>query len=381
MIGKIFKKSPGSFKTRIRYIFGCTKHDHEISQITFISSNCMSKNPLPGVLSGDETDMKAMIDEFDFVEKARSQSIDDSTKKIKPVFHAMLSLKPGETLSKKQWQQAIDMYLEDLGFDDTCKYVAVMHRDKDHEHVHIVANRIRFDEDFKLVRDSEERTKTVDSVDRIEDALGLSKSPKPSETWGITVTHAEIEACTKDNSIPFKHRMIARIAGAIEATRAIDGDMFDLVKALRKQKVYLHLKVDTVGQPVGISYEFDGKIISGRQLKRARLTFQKLTTQEGIHYDKNTISELQNEISKRDPEDEARIFLYRFKLRGRNQYQHIRFTAQEKELREFLNAIMLILTLIFGGTWEPFETKCKRYYTEYIPGIPMDFKDGIDLRS
>ncbi|MDO8407477.1 MAG: relaxase, partial [Pseudomonas sp.] len=39
MIGKIFPKSAGSFKNRLRYMFGCTKHDHEISGIRTIGFN------------------------------------------------------------------------------------------------------------------------------------------------------------------------------------------------------------------------------------------------------------------------------------------------------------------------------------------------------
>lgn len=145
MIGKIFPKSSGSFKNRIRYIFGCTKHDHEISGIRTISHNTMSRDPLPGVLQGNESDLAEMIKEFDQVETLRRFAI-DSDKAIKPVFHAMLSLRPGESLTTPQWRQAVTKYMTDLGFDESNQYVAVMHQDKDHQHVHIVANRIRLDD-------------------------------------------------------------------------------------------------------------------------------------------------------------------------------------------------------------------------------------------
>lgn len=185
MIGKIFPKSAGSFKNRIRYIFGCTKHDHGISGIRTISFNTMSKDPLPGVLQGNEADLAEIIKEFDQIETLRRFSI-DSEKAIKPVFHAMLSLRPGESLTTPQWRQAVTKYMTDLSFDETNQYVAVMHQDKDHQHVHIVANRIRLNDDFSMVRDSNERSISLESVSGIEDRFNLSKAPKPKGTWGVS---------------------------------------------------------------------------------------------------------------------------------------------------------------------------------------------------
>lgn len=34
-------------QNRIRYIYGCTKHDHEITGIRTIDSNCTSSDPSP----------------------------------------------------------------------------------------------------------------------------------------------------------------------------------------------------------------------------------------------------------------------------------------------------------------------------------------------
>ena len=133
--------------------------NHEIQFIKTIDSNALTPDPLPQILAGNEENVLALVDEFDAVEKLRNQSI-DSEKKIKPVFHAMLSLKPGESLTSDQWQTAVRTYMTDLGFTDTNLYVAVMHKDKDHEHVHIVANRIRFDETFSMQKDSNERIKS-----------------------------------------------------------------------------------------------------------------------------------------------------------------------------------------------------------------------------
>lgn len=382
MIGKIFPKSAGSFKNRIRYIYGCTKHDHEISGIRTISHNTMSRDPLPAVLRGDESDVLEMIREFDQVETLRRFSI-DSDKPIKPVFHAMLSLRPGESLTTSQWRTAVQKYMTDLGFDETNQFVAVMHQDKDHQHVHIVANRIRLNDDFSMVKDSNERSVSLDSVSGIEDRFGLTKAPKPKDTWGVSISHAELQASIRDNDLPLKHKMIAKIAVAIERTQATNGDMFDFVRALRKQKVYINLTLNDEGQPKGISFEFDGKHISGRQLKRSRLTWHKLTTQEGINYDPETIHELQREIARRDSEEQerARIYYYEFvAVNGRRRKPlYVKFTARDYEVQKMIQAILELIDEIFDALFKPRECRLKRNYIEYTPGQQFLIPEDMEL--
>ena len=378
MIGKIFPKSAGSFKNRIRYIFGCTKHDHEISGIRTISHNTMSKDPLPGVVQGNEADLAEMIKEFDQIETLRRFSI-DSDKAIKPVFHAILSLRPGESLTTAQWRTAVQTYMTDLGFNETNQYVAVMHQDKEHQHVHIVANRIRLNDDFSMVKDSNERSISLDSVSGIEDRFGLTKAPKPEDTWGASITHAELQASIRDGDLPLKHKMIAKIAGAIEATNAVDGDMFTFTRLLRKQKVYINLTLNEDGQPKGISFEFDGKYISGRQLKRSRLTWHKLTTQEGIHYAPETIRELQDDIARRDSEEQERARIYYFEFVStsgkRRSPIYVRFTARDYEVQKMIQEVLELLDAIFDELFKPRECRLMRSYIEYIPGQPLELEE------
>jgi len=380
MIGKIFPKSSGSFEGRIKYIFGLSKHDHAISKIALIDSNSVTPSPLPAIQAGDKSVVEAMVEEFDSVEKMRAMTI-DSDKKIKPVFHAMLSLRPGESLMHDQWQQAVRMYMSDLGFVESCKYVAVLHEDTDHQHVHIVANRIRLEDGFRMVKDSEERTKTVDSVSRIEDTFGLVKSPKPSETWGIEISHAEMTAASKTGGIPFKHTMIAKVAGAIEKTMSMDGDMFMFVGLLRRQGVHIQLTMDDNGQPKGIVYELDGKKISGRQLKRSRLTWQKLITQEGIHYDPETISDLETEIARRDEGDtEAVVVRYRYYIfMYRRRKLFIKFKSKEEDVAELIMTIIALLLALFGVKFQANPGQPASWYQEYKPN--EEFKPQVEELS
>lgn len=346
MIGKIFEKGKGSFRNRIEYIFGLSKHEHAITTIKIIGKNCFAPDPLRRGHTKDKIDAEGMIQEFDAIEKMRDSAI-DSDRIIKPVWHAMLSLKPGESLTDEQWLEAVETYLADLGFGLENKWVAVLHGDTDHQHVHIVANRICMNEEFTVVKDSNERMRSCDSTSDIEDRFGLSKAPAPKETWGTPISRAQLEASQRDGSMPLKHRMIARIAGAIETTAAAQGDMFMLVSLLRRQQIYVHFTKNAEGQPTGISYEYQGTVISGRKLKRSRLTFQKLTQQEGISYDPETFHRLETEATRRDAESQERIRVFYLVLRARNR-RPIRLSIKARQQQELEATIKLIISAILA---------------------------------
>ena len=69
----------------------------------------------------------------------------------KPVFHITLSMAPGEVLSKDKLMEVSEQCAKDFGFENN-QYVSVLHKDTEHQHMHIVANRIGFDR--KTVSDS-----------------------------------------------------------------------------------------------------------------------------------------------------------------------------------------------------------------------------------
>ena len=59
----------------------------------------------------------------------------------KPVLHITLSLSQGEDLPAYKLAEMARECAQDLGFSNN-QYVAVLHKDTEHPHIHIVANRI-----------------------------------------------------------------------------------------------------------------------------------------------------------------------------------------------------------------------------------------------
>ncbi len=69
----------------------------------------------------------------------------------KPVLHITLSLAPDEILSKDELMGIAEDCSKELGFQNN-QFIAISHRDTQHQHLHIVANRIGFDK--RTVSDS-----------------------------------------------------------------------------------------------------------------------------------------------------------------------------------------------------------------------------------
>ena len=92
-----------------------------------------------------------------------SQSLRPEVKQ--PYYHISLSLRnhrPDDFL----WKKAIDEYVHQMGLKD-CQYVAFRHSDTGHDHVHIIASRIRVT-DGHLVSDSHDYHRSQQALREIE---------------------------------------------------------------------------------------------------------------------------------------------------------------------------------------------------------------------
>ena len=88
------------------------------------------------------------------------------------VSHISISLKPGEHLDEEQKLNFAEKLLEKLNFQkDRVPYLVVEHHDKEYEHFHIVAGRIR--DDGTVVSDSKLALRTIQATKEIEKEFGL----------------------------------------------------------------------------------------------------------------------------------------------------------------------------------------------------------------
>src|SRR5690242_10575366 len=97
-------------------------------------------------------------------------------KLAKPVLHITLSMAPGEHLSKDKLMEVAEQCAKDFGFENN-QYVSVLHKDTEHQHLHIVANRIGFDK--KTVSDSNSYQKTAAFCRKMELKYNLQQVLSP----------------------------------------------------------------------------------------------------------------------------------------------------------------------------------------------------------
>lgn len=101
-----------------------------------------------------------------------------NAKQSKPVMHITLSLAPGERLSKQLLTEIANHCAEDLGFDKN-QFIAVEHNDTEHQHFHIVVNRIDFD--GKTLSDSNNYKKISDFCRKMEKRFQLIQVLSPTK--------------------------------------------------------------------------------------------------------------------------------------------------------------------------------------------------------
>ncbi|WP_132053089.1 relaxase/mobilization nuclease domain-containing protein [Pseudocnuella soli] len=94
----------------------------------------------------------------------------------KPVLHVILSLAPGEELARDKWVELARGCATAMGFQHN-QYVAILHRDTAHQHLHLVANRIGFD--GRAASDSNNYKKVAAFCRQAEAQYGLKKVHSP----------------------------------------------------------------------------------------------------------------------------------------------------------------------------------------------------------
>jgi hypothetical protein len=65
-----------------------------------------------------------------------------NTRTKQPVCHVSLSASPGERPTDAQWITAAQTWRREMGFTDQHQFVLIKHNDRDHDHVHLIMNRV-----------------------------------------------------------------------------------------------------------------------------------------------------------------------------------------------------------------------------------------------
>ncbi|MFB2880597.1 relaxase/mobilization nuclease domain-containing protein [Floridanema aerugineum] len=247
MIGKQVKGR--GFRGLLNYLF-----DKEGAQL--IGGNMVGENP------------RELAAEFRFL-KALNPRVE------RVVYHASLSVPAREKLDNEKWIAIAQDYLNGMGFNDN-QYVIVRHVDRSHDHIHIVASRIKLTgecvHDGWDYRRSEQLIRQLERDYQLEAAHSSWEKDRRSPTTGEWRQRQR----TGEDSVREK------LQNYIDEAATDCPTMPQLINRLKNEGIDVRVGYTHTGNH-GISYQLDGIAISGTHLGR-EYTFPGLQKYKGVNY-------------------------------------------------------------------------------------------------
>ncbi len=196
----------------------------------------------------------------------------------KAVLHVSLSAAPGEHLTDRQWIDIARRYLQGMDLEQN-QYVLTRHLDTDHEHVHLLANRIRFN--GTVTSDSHDYRRQEALMRRIEHDLGLRQVALSRDCERRAASKGEIEeglrtgcASTRQQLQQLCDAAMAECTGFAAYASRLMAVGVELVPVTQLEGTKLS----------GLSYRLDGVTMKGSDLGK-RYSPAGLS-KHGVDYDK-----------------------------------------------------------------------------------------------
>ncbi len=263
MIARITRGS--SFKGAARYILDPRRgldHDH---QPEIIAGN------MAGRTSG------GLTREFEAVRQQRPDI-------GKPVEHVALSFaRDDRRLGNDEMARLADEYVRRRGYDpDRCQYVVVRHRDNEHQHCHILLNRVRTDRTV-VPQEFREYLRNKETCRALERDYGLRpvrSERRAGSIRGRAPTRGE-DRMRRDGgreSEKEQLKVLIREAAAGKPT------MRQFVRRLEARGVQVRANIALTGHVSGISYRLDHVAVKGSGLGRT-YSFEGVQRELGVRYD------------------------------------------------------------------------------------------------
>lgn len=256
MLAKICARGK-SFGGVLRYVMDVGKKATHEKQAEFVCSNC--------VLSGD---YKEVLEQFNDVRKVR-----DNVER--PVWHCALSLKAGESVDN--WEDCVREFMDKMGFTDENLWVAYKHNDTDHDHVHIIANRVGLD--GKLWQGKNDRYKAVAACQEISKKQGLAIVERTGKKDVKDITSQELNMALRRGELPPRQKLQKLLTAVIPQCSTV----VELCEQLTALNVQVHPNLASTGRLNGFAFELDGVSFKGSDLGK-KFTW-KAIEKAGVSYE------------------------------------------------------------------------------------------------
>ncbi|MBA6303469.1 relaxase/mobilization nuclease domain-containing protein [Colwellia sp. MB02u-14] len=268
----------------LSYIYRGEGHEHDVNLIKHIGGNVFTQDPIERNKFG----LPENIDVSELAKEFEEQADLHKSKGRKLFKHYIISLAPGEQLEPHQWFEHINSdYLPALGYDNSCKWIACQHDDKEHSHVHIFTCMVKGD--GELVKTQNDVMLGFDSIRRLENKYNLQKLESPDQNWGKHFSKGELKhyGSRKEAESSDWGAIIRARFNQIQTENGgkLPNTMTKLVLALANKGIEVKARLDDEGKIIGLSFKADdGAWLAASRIKKSRLTFPNLQRKEGVSY-------------------------------------------------------------------------------------------------
>ncbi|MBD2609387.1 relaxase/mobilization nuclease domain-containing protein, partial [Scytonema hofmannii FACHB-248] len=172
------------------------------------------------------------------------------------------------------------------------QYVMGRHTDREHEHIHIIASRIKMD--ATVVTDSWDYSRAEVAARKLEKEFGLEQTPCSSEKVvqklqeigiiaSVSPTIRKPQTIKQLKHTSGKPSVAQLIADAVDEACSDKPTFTQLVSRLKEKNIIVHPKLDNQDNILGIAYEMDGIKIAGYQIGKG-YSFPGLQKYLGVVY-------------------------------------------------------------------------------------------------
>jgi len=229
-----------------------------------------------------------MTKEFNLVRQLRPRL-------SKAVYHVSLNLPHTDNMTDKEFISMGWDYLQGMGFDDN-QYIIYRHMDQEHQHIHIIANRVKFSGD--LVSDSKDYERSEHLIRKLEKKYGLTELVDVELGKKSSPTKNELEKAIRTGKPPIRFLLQQKIDEALSKSN----DVSQFITEIKLKNVFPKFNVSkTTGRVTGISFKYQDVIYKGSTLGR-RYSWNNLIKRLDYEQDRDRAIILENDMPKRGTE-------------------------------------------------------------------------------
>lgn len=194
----------------------------------------------------------------------------------KPVMKFSISFDPNENISDELKLKFTKMVLLEMGVTDDHQVLITRHSDKEHDHHHIIANRVGLNE--KVISDSFAINRLETSIDKVEKILGFENNLASKRRYVYDEKSEKGYQVQLDNFSNKKEKAPTRnakkgveakkkyIQSEVEKALAIAKSLNDLYIILRMNQIEMQMRFNNDKKLTGVSFDYSNLSVKGSAL-------------------------------------------------------------------------------------------------------------------